>query len=118
MTVLSCLSLTTVPCSVRFGIVASSTLRLRALLLRDRLQPRDVAAHLAHPRRILELPGRPLEAQVELLLLELDHLFVDPLDVHASDVRGFHGTYSAMRSMKRVLIGSFAAARSRASRAT
>src|SRR5262249_25365334 len=80
----------------------------------------DVAAHLAHPRRILELPGRALEAQVELLLLQLGDLLVDLLGVHRAGFGDFHRSplYSAMRSTKRVLIGSLAAARSSASRAT
>src|SRR5262249_54031499 len=92
ITVLSCLSLTTMPCSIRFGISLSSLRLCRpALLSRDGLEPRDVAAHLAHPRRVLELAGGPLEAQVELLLLELDHLVVDLLDVHAAGFACFHG---------------------------
>src|SRR5262249_60721593 len=88
-----------------------------ALLLRDGLQPRDVAPHLAHARCVLELAGRPLEAQIELLLLQLEHLFVELLDVHASRFADLHDDHSLMRWMKRVLIGSLAAARSSASRA-
>src|SRR5207237_241421 len=43
MMVLSCLSLTTVPCSIRFGITISSLLLSgRALLISDRLDARDV----------------------------------------------------------------------------
>jgi hypothetical protein len=34
----------------------------------DRLHARDVAPDHTHPRRVLELTGRPLEAQIELLL--------------------------------------------------
>src|SRR4051812_49206995 len=85
--------------------------------MRDRLQPRDVAAHLTHPRRVLELAGGALETQVELLLLALEHLVIELLDVHASGFAGFHDHHSEMRATKRVLIGSLAAARSSASRA-
>src|SRR5262245_58450165 len=143
--VLSCLSLTTTPWSWRFGIskpLFRLRLRLRtrgalprcfgfcfgrrrgrhrhgagALLRGDGLDPGDVAAHGAHPRRILELAGRPLEAQVEPLLLELQELVVELVDAHRPDIGWFHrfSSYSAMRSTKRVLIGSLAAARSSAS---
>src|SRR5688572_28753394 len=76
ITVLSPLSLTTVPCRIRFGIAAiSSTLRRRRGS-QHRLDPRDVAPHLAHARRALELPGRLLEAQVELFLLQLQKLIL------------------------------------------
>src|SRR5690606_11622088 len=56
-TVLSCLSLTTIPWSMRFGIVVplNLTLRAGALLLRHGLDPRDVAPHLPHARGVLEL---------------------------------------------------------------
>src|SRR5215475_10008491 len=91
ITVLSCLSLTTTPCSVRLGIWLPLALGLgarRALRLgcgrsrrlglrrrhrlpgalerRDGLDARDVAADDPHPRRVLELVRGPLEAQVEL----------------------------------------------------
>jgi hypothetical protein len=46
----------------------------RALLRSDRLDPGNVAAHLADARGLLQLPGRPLEAQVELLFLEIEEL--------------------------------------------
>src|SRR5215470_4473451 len=117
-TVLFCLSLTTVPCSIRFGILAS-LLRLwlrRALLLRDRLDARDVASDRTHARCIFELSGRPLEAEIELLLLELEHLVVELIDSHRPKIfRLRHRHYSAIRSTKRVLIGSFAAASASAS---
>src|SRR5262245_53107211 len=140
-TVLSCLSLTTTPCSMRFGISRLLRLGFRArgalrpgrllargrrlagaLLRRDGLDPRDVAANLPHPRGVLELPRRPLEAQVEPLLLQLESLVVELIDGHVPEIFGLHVTslpaYSAMRSMKRVLIGSLAAASPSASRAT
>src|SRR5262249_12003225 len=56
--------LTTVPCSMRLGI-KFSLLRLRALLLRDRLDPGDIAPHDAYARAVLKLTGGALEAQVE-----------------------------------------------------
>src|SRR5882672_9729020 len=107
-TVLSCLSLTTTPCSVRFGIAVSSLrLRLcRALLLRDGPNACNVATNLAHPGGVLELSRRPLEAQVEPLLLQLHALIVELVDGHGPQVSGFqhddHPTHSAIRSTKRV----------------
>src|SRR5215218_1326773 len=79
-TVLSALSDTTVPVRTRLGIpILSSALRrfggAGALVLK-RLDLRDGAAHLADPRRLLELVGRRLEAQVELLALQLDQLLL------------------------------------------
>src|SRR5689334_126214 len=116
-TVLSCLSLTTTPWSVRFGISNPLFLRLRlrlwlgarlrlrgslrlcssgllrgcrcsvglrgrlrhsgALLRRNGLHPCDVPADDAHARGILELTSGPLEAQVELLLLQLEHFIIE-----------------------------------------
>src|ERR1700761_8766412 len=108
------------PCSMRFG-TAASLFRLRlggALLLRHRADTGDVAADLAHPRCVLELTGRPLEAQVEALLLELHHFVVELIDGHVAQVVRFeHGElrHSAMRATKRVLIGSLAAASNSAS---
>src|SRR5438128_2280769 len=80
------------PWSVRFGIFLSS---LRpgcglALLPGDGLDTRDVAPHFAHARGIFELTGRPLEAQVELLLLELERLVVELVDGHVPDIFGLH----------------------------
>src|SRR5262249_42069339 len=93
-----------------------------ALSLRNGLDAGDVAADLANARRVRKLPGRSLEAQVELLLLELDEFVVQLVRRHRPEVIGFKhrswSTYSAMRSTKRVLIGSLAAARSSASRAS
>src|SRR5215217_1785112 len=74
ITVLSPLSLTTVPCRIRLGIAAlSSTLR-HGLAGEHRLDAGDVAPHLAHARRALELACSLLETQVELFLLQLDEL--------------------------------------------
>src|SRR3982751_4285290 len=101
MMVLSCLSLTTVPCSIRFGINLSSLLRFgRALLSGDGFYARDVAAHFAHAAGVLELTCRPLEAQVELLLLELHQLVGELVRAHRPGIAGFHRfalSYSAMR---------------------
>src|SRR5207249_9031423 len=52
----------------------------RALLCRDRLDARDVATNLPNTRGILELPGCPLKAQIESLLLELEKLIVKLVD--------------------------------------
>src|SRR5919205_2398645 len=78
-TVLSPLSDTTVPVRTRFGISIFS-LRLRGLragaFVLQRLDLRDRAANLAHTARLLELVGRRLEAQVELLALQLAKLLL------------------------------------------
>jgi hypothetical protein len=65
-TVLSCLSLTTTPCSVRFGIfdpllswLASRARSLARFCAAIGLDPRDVAPHHAHRARILELFRSP-----------------------------------------------------------
>src|SRR3954447_21782496 len=73
-TVLSPLSDTTVPVRTRFGISLFS-LRLGALIL-QRLDPGDRAANLAHSARLLELVRRRLEAQVELLALQVTELLL------------------------------------------
>src|SRR5690348_8922577 len=123
-TVLFCLSLTTTPWSVRFGISNLLFLRLRlgarfwlggglrlggfrlfggrrfslwrrlrgasTLLRGDRLHARDVAPDGAHARSILQLPGGALKAQVELLLLQLDHFVIKLIECHCSGIGGFH----------------------------
>src|SRR4051812_17990690 len=118
--VLACLSLTTTPCKVRFGIFVSLLLLLRARLRGDGLDPGDVTAGLAQARGVLELPGGALEAQVEALLLQVQDGVILLIRAQCTDVFDLHlghGHYSAMRSTKRVLIGSLAAARVSASRA-
>src|SRR5215212_10930895 len=96
-TVLSALSDTTVPVRTRLGIPIFS-LRLRRFgagaLILQRLDARDGAAHLADTAGLLELVGRRLEAQVELLALELDQLLLQlvvGLDLEIVD----HGHISA-----------------------
>src|SRR6185503_16202144 len=82
-TVLSALSDTTVPVRTRFGIPILSSalgrvagwLGLGALVLK-RPDAGDGAAHLAYPRRLLQLVGRRLKAQVELLALEVEQLLL------------------------------------------
>src|SRR5882724_3131829 len=64
------------------------------LLRRNSLDPRDVATHRAHPRRILELVRRPLESQVELLLLELEGFVVELVDGHRPHIGSLHGVLS------------------------
>src|SRR5437764_14879646 len=101
-TVFSALSDTTVPVRTRFGIpILSSTLRrsggsfdLSGALVLKRLDARDRAAHLAHAARLLELVGRRLKAQVELLALQLSQLLLQlvvGLDLEIVD-RG-HSTF-------------------------
>ena len=67
-------------------LVSTRRLMTGALLLGDRLQPRNVAANDTHPGRVFELPRRPLEAQVELFFLELEHLIVDLVDGHGAGI--------------------------------
>jgi hypothetical protein len=43
---------------------------LAAPFAKDRVDPGNVAPHLPHARRVLELAVRPLEAQIENLLAE------------------------------------------------
>src|SRR5688572_16240580 len=84
-TVLSVLSDTMVPVRTRLGIFlySSGLSRLGAgAFVLKRPDAGDGAAHLAHPRRLLDLVGRRLEAQVELLALELGEL-LDQLIVGA-----------------------------------
>src|SRR5258708_36771142 len=115
ITVLFCLSLTTTPWSVRFGISNPLFLRLRlarlgarfrfrgslrlgglsfldflrtrrcgvgpdrrlrrpdAFLRRDGFHPPDVAPDDTHARGIFRLTRGALEAQIELLFLQLEH---------------------------------------------
>src|SRR5215217_7456496 len=81
-TVLSPLSDTTVPVRTRLGIpILSSTLRrsvggLGGALVLKRPDARNGAAHLADTAGLLELVGRRLEAQVELLALQLHQLLL------------------------------------------
>src|SRR6185312_5285329 len=92
----------------------------RALFSGDGLDAGDIAARLLETRGVLQLPGGALEAQVEPLLLEVEDGILHLIGAHRTDVGRFHlghEHYSAMRSTKRVLIGSLAAASSRASRA-
>src|SRR5215831_10923067 len=95
-------------------------LLLGALLRGDGLDAGDVATGLPHPRRVLQLPGGALEPQIEALLLQIEDGILHLVGAHRADVGCFHlghEHYSAMRSTKRVLIGSLAAARPNASRA-
>src|ERR1044072_8316665 len=98
---------------------------MRGLLLLLCAQPRghgpdagDIAASFLHPRGVLELSGGALEAQVEALLLPVEDGLLPLVVAHRADVFNFHlghDAYSAMRSTKRVLIGSLAAASASAS---
>src|SRR5688500_15670516 len=90
-TVLSALSLTTMPCNSLFGIVLSLSLRLgRTFLRSDRLDAGDVATDFANARGLLQLPRRPLEAQVELLLLQAGELILQLVGRFGADVFGLH----------------------------
>src|ERR1700683_3641287 len=102
--VFSCLSLTTTPCKILFGIVLVLGLRRGALLRGDGHDASDIAAYDAPPRAVLQLPACLLKAQVELLLLELERLVVELILSHDANVGktagSFHSSsapYSAMR---------------------
>src|ERR1700760_1389106 len=102
--VFSCLSLTTTPCKILFGMSLVLGLRGRAFLGGDGHHAGDVTANDAHPRSVLQLPTRLLKAQVELLLLQLERLVVELIlghDANVGETAGvFHGStlpYSAMR---------------------
>src|SRR5215211_5618507 len=86
-TVLSCLSLMTTPCNTRFGIPDLLSLRFGGLLPRQRADAGDVLADLAHARGVLELSGRALEAQVELLLLQRQELILELVRRHCLEIR-------------------------------
>src|SRR5262245_40262351 len=93
-------------------------LLLRALLPRDGPDVGDVAARFLQPRGVLQLPGGALEAQIEAFLLQIEDSVIHLVVAHRADVFDFqlsHDHYSAMRSTKRVLIGSLAAASASAS---
>src|SRR5690606_30436568 len=91
------------------------------LLGGDRLDACNVAPDRPDPRRLLQLAGRLLETQVELLLLQPRQFVIELVEGHRPIICSLHlhaSSYSAMRWMKRVLIGSLAAPRRSASRAT
>src|SRR6185437_15768361 len=85
------------------------------------LDARDVLAHLIHAVGLLDLAGRLLEAQVELLLLQADQLFGQLVGRQPANFVDLHHACSATASMRvtmRFFTGSLAAPRRRASRAT
>src|SRR5437870_4149497 len=120
ITVLSQASLTTLPCRMRLGM--SGTSLLSAAFAENGLDAGDVAPHLAHPRGILQLAAGALEAQIEDLLAERVDLFGQLVDAAGPQIGRFHALHgyapSPSRVTKRVPIGNFAAASSKASRAT
>src|SRR5262245_38394381 len=93
--VLSPLSETTKPSSTRFGIVVS--LRLgRGLLAHHSLDARDVPADLLDPVRLFHLAGGLLEAQVELLALEVQQVVVQLVGGEAANFFDLHHAASAV----------------------
>src|SRR6187551_2489918 len=122
VTVLSVLSETTVPTRMRLGIGASlSDSRGAGALGLQRLDLRDRPADFLDPRGALELVGRGLEAQVELLTLQLDELLAGLGPQVFELLLGHHSPprceVSPRRATTLVLIGSFIAARLNASAA-
>src|SRR6185437_3666865 len=81
------------PSSLLLACALASTLASAlacAPLRLHRLDAGDVAAHRAHARGVLQLPGRPLEAQVELLLLEAGQLLGELVGSHRPSLLRFH----------------------------
>src|SRR5277367_7031431 len=79
VTVLSHLSLTTLPNRTRLGILLAprpAPLLRHGFFGQNGLDARDIAAHHTHPRGVLQLAAGPLKTQVELLLLERLELVV------------------------------------------
>src|SRR5882724_4257737 len=93
-TVLSPLSETTTPSRIRFGICQLSS-GLRLLGPQVGLDARDVLAHLIHAVGLLDLAGRLLEAQVELLLLQGDELVGQLVGREPANVCDLHHACSA-----------------------
>src|SRR5690606_17941816 len=56
----------------------------------------NVLADLAHTRGLLELTGRLLKTQVELLLLQIGELVLELVGREAANFFGFHGAYSLL----------------------
>jgi hypothetical protein len=87
----------------------------RALLGGDGHDAGDITAHDAHPRSVLQLPARLLKAQVEFPSW-LERLVVELISVMTRMSERRLAVFMAKRvlfrdaRMKRVLIGSFAAA--------
>ena len=75
--VFSCLSLTTTPCKILFGMMSLLLGLGGSALLRGDHDAGDVATHDTHARGVLQLTARLLESQVELLLLELERLIIE-----------------------------------------
>src|SRR5271170_7052201 len=94
VTVLSHLSLTTLPNRTRLGILLApqpAPLLGRGFFGQNGLDARDIAAHHPHPRGVLQLAAGPLEAQVELLLLERVELIGQLVRCLQPYVSGLHG---------------------------
>src|SRR5258708_21804680 len=112
---------TTTPGRARCGMTLFLLLRggRTGALAQDGLDARDVATDLAHARRVLELAAGALEAQVEGLLAEVLDLLLQLVGGLRPDIVRLHADASSPnRATKRVPIGSLAAARSKASRAS
>src|SRR3954470_11006214 len=94
--VFACLSLTTTPCRVRFGM-CGPLLRLAVALLRgDGLDTCDVAASFAQARGVFQLTGGALETQVEALLLQVQDGVVHLVLAHRADIAGLHFSHGSI----------------------
>src|SRR6185436_11716811 len=97
----------------------SPTLQLSPFLSLNRLDAREIAAHRAHLVRRLELSHRLLDSHPEQLIGEVALLGAELLGSQVAQFGGFHSIFSsAKRVANLVMIGSFAAARRIASRAS
>src|SRR5688500_5138440 len=125
-TVLSILSLTTVPVTCALTLIVftrrdrrPARLHLCLALAQDRLDLREILANGAHLRRRLELPHRLLDAQPEQMVVELLLARAQLVDAEFPDLPDLHTAFScAKRVANFVLIGSFAAASCIARRAS
>src|SRR5204863_1993335 len=89
------------------------------LLAENRLDPREVAAHVSHLRRRLELAHRLLDAKPEQLVVELLLALTEHVDRELPNFPNLHDAFSwANRVANFVLIDSLAAARFIALRAS
>ena len=121
VTVLSILSLTTLPVSWRWFLAAASVIwRSLSLLGEHGVHARDLALHALDLAVLGEALGGQLHAQAELRLAQLQQLLVQLFHALAAQFARFHVVVllqPIMRCTNAVRIGSFAAASAKASRA-
>src|SRR5207249_4843688 len=87
-------------------------------LVRDGEDARDLPPRELQARRVLQRPGRRLEAEVEQLLARLPEPVLELVVGHVPVVLSLHSNSSASRLTILVLTGSFCPASRSASRAS